>query len=198
MSDGKMQQLIDKIKKEYPTLTNKKGESESYVYIVKNQEMLIAVERTSNNTDAALSGELTNIKHPKSGIAMMVSAYLGAKNNIYYIPTTKKKGAEIEKELKQIERKIKSIVLSHYDISDKSGGGTYCSGTTKNHEVAKLLKGFLYENLSPAIIKDLDEPRFSFTEVLEMVNEEGDAWHSIIRNQKAAQSACKLLGIRSR
>lgn len=196
MSDGKMQQLIDMIKKQYPTLTNKKGDAENYVYVVKNQEDLIAVERTTSHSDVALTGDLTDIKHKKSGIAMMVSAYYGAKNNIYYIPTSKKKGAEIERELKQIVKNIKGMVLKHYDISDKTAGDTYCSGTTKNHEVASLLKGFLYEGLSPSTLKELNEPQFSFTELLEMVNEDGDAWHHIIKNQKAAQLACKLLGVR--
>jgi hypothetical protein len=197
MSDGKMQQLIDKIKKQYPTLTNKKGASENYVYVVKNQEDLIAVEKTNSHSDVALTGDITDIKHKKSGIAMMVSSYYGAKNNIYYIPTSKVKGADIERELKQVEKGIKKIVLDHYDISDKTAGDTYCSGTTKNHEVASLLKGFLYEGLSPATLKELNEPTFSYTELLEMVNEDGDAWHHIIKNQKAAQLTCKLLGVRS-
>jgi hypothetical protein len=196
MADGKMQQLIDKIKKQYPTLTNKRGDSEHYVYVVKNQEDLIAVEKSTSHSAAALTGDLTDIKHEKSGIAMMISAYYGAKNNIFYIPTSKKKGAEIERELKQIVKNIKGIVLSHYDISDKTAGDTYCSGTIRNNEVASLLKGFLYEGLSPETLKELNEPKFSFTELLEMVNEDGDAWHHIIKNQKSAKFACKLLGVR--
>lgn len=196
MSDGKMQQLIDKIKKQYPTLTNKLGDLEYFVYVVKNQEDLIAVERSTNQSVGALTGELTDIEHAKSGIAMMIAAYYGTRNNIYYIPTTKTKGAEIERELKQIEKNIKSIAQNHYDISDKTAGDTYCSGTIKNKEVAKLFKGFLYENLSPQTLKELNEPKFSFTEILDMVNDEGPAWHHIIKNQKTAQYACKLLGVR--
>lgn len=198
MSDGMMQKLIDKIRKQHPTLTNKRVEADGYVYVVTNREFLIAVERSTNNRVAALTGEITDIEHKKSGIAMMASAYNGIRNNIFYIPTTKKKSADIEKELKQIEKSIKSIVLQHYDISDKSAGDTYCSGTIKNNEVASLLKGFLYENLSPTTLKELNEPIFSFTELLEMVNEDGDAWHKIIKNQKSAQIACKLLGARVR
>jgi hypothetical protein len=198
MSDGKMQQLIDKIRKQHPTLTNKRGESESYVYIVKNQEVLIAVERTTRNRGPAFVGAVTNIKHPKSGIAMMTSAYNRIGNNIYYIPTTKTKGVEVEKELKQIEKSIKSIVQNHYDIPDKNAGDTYCSGTTTNKDAASLLKKFLYENLSAETLKDLNEPNFSFMELLEIVDEEGDAWHSLIKNQKTAQYACKLLGVKPR
>jgi hypothetical protein len=67
-----------------------------------------------------------------------------------------------------------------------------------NKEVASLLKGFLYENLSSETLKDLNEPVFSFTELLEMVNEDGDAWHNIMKNPKSAQFACKLLGAQSR
>lgn len=198
MSDGKMQQFIDKVKKQYPTLTNKLGDLEYFVYVVKNQEDLIAVERSTNQSVGALTGELTDIKHAKSGIAMMIAAYNGARNTIYYIPTTKTKGAEIERELKQIEKSIKGIAQDLYDISDKNGGDTYCSGTIKNKEVAGLLKGFLYEKLSPQTLKELNEPKFSFTELLELVNEEGDAWHHLIKNQKTAQFACKLLGVKSR
>jgi hypothetical protein len=198
MSNGMMQELIDKIRKQHHTLTNKKGELESYVYVVCNHEFLIDVGRSTRERDAALTGRLTDIKHTKSGIAMMASAYNKTLNNIYYIPTTKNKSAEIEKELKQIERSIKKIVLSHYDISDKNAGATYCSGTIGNKDVASLLKGFLYEGLSPETLKELDEPKFSFTELLEMVNEDGDAWHNIIKNPKSAQLACKLLGVRAR
>ena len=198
MGSDMMQELIDKVRREYSTLTNKKGEMESYVYIVKNQEFLIDVGRSTQNDDTALTGALTDIKHNKSGIAMMASAYNRARNNIYYIPTTKKKGAEIEKELKQIEKKIKGIVLSHYDISDKNAGATYCSGTIKNKEVSSLLKGFLYEGLSAETLKELNEPMFSFTELVDMVNEDGDAWYNIIKNQKSSQLACKLLGIQLR
>ena len=189
-----MQDLIDKIRRAHPSLTNKRGDSESYVYVVRNLEFLIDVGRSSNHHDAALTGEVTDMKHPKSGIAMMASAYNRTRNNIYYVPTTKTRGADIEKELKQIEKSIKKIVLSHYDISDKNGGDTYCSGTTKNKEVASLLKGFLYEGLSPDTLKDLNAPMFSFTELLEMVNEDGDAWCNVMKNQRAAQLACKLLG----
>ncbi len=198
MSNGKMQDLIDKIRKEHHTLTNRRGDFEAYVYVVVNQEFLIAVERSTNHSDAALTGGITDIKHTKSGIAMMASAYNKARNNIYYIPTTKTKGAEIERELKQIEKSVKGIVVKHYDITDKSAGTTYCSGTTNNKEVASLLKGFLYENLSSETLKELSEPVFSFTEVLEMVNEDGDAWHNIMKNPKSAQFACKLLGANSR
>ena len=198
MSDGKMQELIDKIRREHSGLTNKKGDSENYVYIVKNLEFLIDVGRSTINTDAALTGEITDIEHPKSGIAMMASAYNNSRNNIYYIHSTKTKNADIERELKQIEKSIKKIVVSHYDISDKSAGDIYCSGTTKTKDVASLLKGFLYENLSPQTRKDLNEPVFSFTDLVEMVNEEGDAWHNVIQNQKAAQYACKLLGAKQR
>jgi hypothetical protein len=193
-----MQELIDKIRREHPTLTNKRGDSESYVYLVRNLEFLIDVGRSTNNREAALTGEVTDIKHAKSGIAMMASAYNRTRNNIYYIPTTKTRSADIEKELKQIEKSIKKIAVSHYDISDKNGGDTYCSGTTKNKEVASLLKGFLYEGLRPETLKELNEPVFSFTELLEMVNEDGDAWHNIIKNQRAAQLACKLLGAKLR
>lgn len=196
MSRDMMQELIDKIRREYSTLTNKKGETTSYVYIVKNQEFLIDVGRSTQSDDVALTGAVTDIKHEKSGIAMMASAYNRARNNIYYIPTTKKKSAEIEKELKQIEKKVKSIVTSHYDIAEKNAGATYCSGTTNNKEVASLLKGFLYEGLSPDTKKELNEPMFSFSELLEMVNENGDAWHNIMRNQKSSQLACKLLGVK--
>lgn len=196
MADGMMQELIDKIRKQYPTLTNNRGELESYVYIVKNQELLIAVERSTREGGSALLGGVTDIKHPKSGIAMMASAYNRGRNNVYFIPTTKRKGAEIERELKQIEKNIKSIVLSHYDISDKNAGGTYCNGTTNNKDAASLLKKFLYENLSPENLKELNEPNFSFMELLEIVDEEGDAWHSLIKNQKSAQLACKLLGVK--
>ena len=193
-----MQELIDKIRRQYPTLTNKKGESEKYVYIVKNQEILIDVGRSPSNSDAALTGHITDIEHNKSGIAMMASAYNNRMmNNTYYIPPTKTKSTEIEKELKQIEKNIKSIVQSHYGIYDKNAGATYCSGATKDKEVANLLKRFLYENLSPATLKELNEPTFSFTEVLDMVTEDGDTWHKIIENQKAAKYACKLLGARS-
>ena len=198
MRDGMMQVFIDKVRKQHPTLTNKRSGLESYVYVVKNQEFLIDVGRSTNNEEAALTGEVTDIKHSKSGIAMMASAYLGTRNNIYYIPTTKKKSAEIEKELKQVEKSVKNIVLSHYNISDKKAGDTYCSGTTKNKDVAILLKRFLYESLSRETLKELDEPKFSFTELLDMVTEDSDAWHSIIKNQKAAQYACKLLGVQSR
>ncbi len=198
MADGKMQQLIDKIKKQYPTLTNQQGDGpEHYVYIVKNNEDLIAVEKSTTHNATALTGYLSDIKHKKSGIAMMISAYYGSKNNIYYIPTTKKKGAEIERELKAIVKNIKSIVVNHYDIADKTAGDTYCSGTVKNHEVAKLFKGFLYEGLSADTLKELNEPKFSFTEVMEMVNEDGDAWHHLIKNQKAAKYACKMLGVKA-
>lgn len=196
MADGMMQQLTDKIKKQYPTLTNQKGVVENYVYIVKNQEFLIDIGRSTRNNESALSGVITDIEHSHSGIAMMASSYNRANNNVYYIPTTKKKGAEIERELKQIEKNIKSIVLAHYDISDKNAGGTYVSGSTKNKDVSKLLKKFLYENLSADTLKDLNEPRFSFTELLDIVTEDGGSWHNIIKNQKAAQSACKLLGIK--
>jgi hypothetical protein len=198
MSSDMMQDLIDKIRREYSSLTNKKGEMESYVYIVKNQEFLIDVGRSTKNNDTALTGAVTDIKHAKSGIAMMASAYNRARNNIYYIPTTKRKGAEIEKELKQIEKKIKGIVLSHYDISDKNGGATYCSGTTKDKDVSSLLKGFLYEGLSQETLKELNEPVFSFTELLEMVNEDGTAWHNIMSTQKSSKLACKLLGVQLR
>lgn len=198
MSDGMMQELIDKVRRQHPTFTNKRGESESYVYFVVNGEILIAVERSTNKSEAGLTGELTDVKHAKSGIAMMASSYNRTRNNIYYIPTSKKKGAEIEKELKQIEKSVKSIVLDHYDIADKKAGDTYCSGTTKNKEIASLLKRFLYENLAPATLKELNEPVFSFSELLEMVNEEGDAWHTIISNQKAAKLALKFLEVRTR
>jgi hypothetical protein len=198
MRDSMMQQLIDKIRKEHPTLTNKRGDLENYVYVVTNLEFLIDVGRSTNNIDAALTGEVTDLKHSKSGIAMMASAYNKTRNNIYYIASTKTRGADIERELKQIEKSIKGIVRKHYDISDKTGGDTYCSGTTKNSEVASLLKGFLYENLSPDTLKDLNEPVFSFTDILSMVNEDGDAWHNLIENQKSAQLACKLLGARVR
>ncbi len=197
MSDGMMQELIDKIRKQYSTLTNKKGDSERYVYIVKNQEFLIDVGRTTSNRDAALTGRITDIKHAKSGIAMMASAYNNKTlNNIYYVPTTKTKGTEVERELKQIEKNIKNIVTSHYGISDKNVGDTYCSGSTKTRDASSLLKGFLYENLSPTAIKELNEPKFSFIELLDMVTEDGDAWHNIIKNQKSAQFACKLLGVK--
>jgi len=198
MSDGKMQELIDKIRREHSGLTNKKGDSENYVYIVKNLEFLIDIGRSTNSTDAALTGEITDIEHPKSGIAMMASAYNNSRNNIYYIHSTKTKSADIERELKQIEKSIKKIVVSHYDIADKSAGDIYCSGTTKTKDVASLLKGFLYENLSAQTLKDLNEPVFSFTDLVEMVNEDGDAWHNVIQNQKAAQYACKLLGAKQR
>ncbi len=190
-----MQQLIDKIRKQYPTLTNKKSVSDNYVYIVMSQEILIHVGRTTSNIDAALTGEITDIKHSKSGIAMMASAYNRTRNNIYYVHATKVKSAEKDRELKQIEKAIKNIVLSHYAISDKKAGDTFCSGTTKNKDVADLLKKFLYENLSQATLKELNEPNFSFMELIEMVNEEGDAWHNVIKNQKAAQLTCKLLGV---
>ena len=196
MSDGMMQDLIDKIRKQYPTFTNKKGESSKYVYLVKNGEILIDIGRSTNHSDAALTGQVTDIKHPKSGIAMMVSAYNKTRNNIYYIPTTKVKSTEIEKELKQIEKKIKSIAVNHYDILDKSAGATYCSGTTDNKEVATLLKGFLFESLSDETLRELNEPKFSFLELLEMVNEDGDTWHNLIQNQKSAQLTCKLMGVR--
>ncbi|MCO4794811.1 MAG: hypothetical protein KC493_13920 [Bacteriovoracaceae bacterium] len=195
MSDGMMQQLIDKIRKQHPTLTNKRGESEGYVYVVKNQETLIAVERTTSHKDDALIGGVTDIKHEKSGIAMMSSAYNRLRNNIYYIPTTKKKGAEIERELKQIEKSIKGIVQNHYDISDKNAGDTYCSGTTNNKDAANILKKFLSENLSPETLKELNEPNFSFMELLAIVDEDGDAWSKLIKNQKSAQLACKFLGV---
>lgn len=198
MSNGKMQDLIDKIRKEYPTLTNRRGELESYVYIVTNQEFLITVERSTRHSEAALTGEVTDLEHAKSGIAMMASAYNRARNNTFYIPTTKTKTADIERELKQIEKNIKSIVVKHYDISDKTAGAIYCSGTVKEKEVASLLKGFLYENLSRETLKELNEPVFSFTELLEMVNEDGDAWHHLIKNPKSAQFACKLLGAKLR
>jgi len=196
MSEGLMQQLIDKIRKEYPKFTNKISETDSYVYVVKNQELLIDIGRSTKSNTDALTGHVTNIKHPKSGIAMMASSYNGLKNNIYYIPTTKTKGAEIEKELKQIEKNIRSIVVSHYNISDKKAGDTYCSGMTKNKEVGKLLKKFLYQTISPDLVKELNEPMFSFTELLDMVTEDGDSWDRIITNQKSAQLACKLLGVR--
>ncbi|OIQ20008.1 MAG: hypothetical protein BM556_05840 [Bacteriovorax sp. MedPE-SWde] len=195
MSDGKMQELIDKIRKQYPTLTNKKGDLGSYVYIVKNREILIAVERTNSDAEYALTGDVTDLKHSKSGISMMASAYNRTRNNIYYIPSTKTKGAEIERELKQIEKNIKTIVLGHYGISNKKAGDLYCSGTIKNKEVANLLKRFLYEGLSPDARRELNEPMFSFTELLEMVNEDGEAWHNIIHNKKSALLACKLLGV---
>ena len=195
MSDGMMQQLIDKIRKQYPTFTNKRAELKSYVYVVINREILIDVGRSTTFRDGALTGQITDTKHTKSGIAMMASAYNRSINNIYYVPTTKVKGAEIERELKQIEKNIKNIAVSHYDISDKKAGDTFCSGTTKNSDVADLLKKFLYENLSPQTIKELNEPNFSFMEVLDMVNENGDAWHNLIANQKSAQLACKLLGV---
>lgn len=198
MSDGMMQQLVDKIRKQYPTLTNKKSQSDNYVFIVMSQEILIDVGRTNSNIDAALTGELTDIKHEKSGIAMMASAYNRTRNNIYYIHSTKTKSAEVERELKKIEKEVKSIVVSHYDISDKKAGDTFCSGTTKTKEVADLLKRFLYENLSPQTIKELNEPNFSFMDLLDMVNEDGDAWHNLIQNQKAAQLTCKLLGMQTR
>ncbi len=198
MSDGKMQELIDKIRREHSGLTNKKGDSENYVYIVKNLEFLIDVGRSTNSTDAALTGEITDIEHPKSGIAMMASAYNNSRNNIYYIHSKKTKSADIERELKQIEKSIKKIVISHYDIADKAAGDIYCSGMTKTKDVASLLKGFLYENLSPQTVKDLNEPVFSFTDLVEMVNQEGDTWHNVIQNQKAAQYACKLLGAKQR
>ena len=194
MRDSMMQQLIDKIRKEHPSLTNKRGDLENYAYVVTNLEFLIDVGRSTINMDAALTGEVTDIKHSKSGIAMMASAYNRTRNNIYYIGTTKTRSADIEKELKQVEKSIKGIVRKHYDISDKSGGDTYCSGTTKNNEVAQLLKGFLYEGLSAETLKELNEPKFSFNDLLSMVNEEGDSWHSLIENQKAAQLTCKLLG----
>ena len=195
MSEGKMQLLIDKVRREYPKLTNKKGDSESYVYFVINHEFLVDVGRSTQYNDAALSGQLSDIEHPKSGIAMMASAYHRRSNNIYYVLTTKTKSAEIERELKQIEKNIKSIVVSHYGIADKKAGDTYCSGTTDNKQVADLLKKFLYENLSPTTLKELNEPMFSFTELLEIVNEDGDAWHNLIGNQKSAKLACKLLGV---
>lgn len=196
MRDSMMQQLIDKIRKEYPTLTNKRSGLEHYVYVVTNLEFLIDVGRSSGSKDAALTGDVTNIKHSKSGIAMMASAYNRTRNNIFFIPTTKNRSADIERELKQIEKNIKGIVRKHYDITEKSGGDTYCSGTTKTNEVANLLQGFLYENLSPEVLKDLNEPKFSFTDILTMVNKDGDAWHNLIENQKSAQLACKLLGAR--
>jgi hypothetical protein len=198
MASATMQDFIDKVRKEYPTLTNKRGDSENYVYVVKNLEFLIDVGRSTNDRDAALTGEVTDIKHSKSGIAMMASAYNRMRNNVYYIPTTKTKSVDIERELKKIEKTIKAIAQKHYDISDKNAGGTYCSGTTNTKEVAALLKGFLYENLSAETIKDLNEPVFSFTELLEMVNEDGDTWHNVIKNKKAAQLACKLLGAKAR
>jgi hypothetical protein len=198
MSDGMMQELIDKIRKQHPSLTNKRGESESYVYIVKNQETLLAVERTTHNIGPAFIGAVTDINHRKSGIAMMASAYNRTTNNIYYIATTKRKGAEIEKELRQIEKSIKNIVQNHYDISDKNAGGTYCSGATNNKDAASLLKKFLYEKLSPDTLKELNEPNFSFMELLAIVDEDGDAWHNLIKNKKTAQYACKLLGVSQR
>ncbi len=197
MSDGKMQELIDKIRRQYPSFTNKEVESKGYVYVVKNKEILIAVGRstTINNEDAALTGQITDLEHANSGIAMMASAYYRSRNNIFYIPTSKTKGAEIERELKQIEKNVKNLVLNHYDIADKKAGDIYCNGTTKNKDVASLLKRFLYENLPAETTKELNEPKFSFMELLDMVNENGDAWHSLIKNQKTAQFACKLLGI---
>lgn len=198
MSVGMMQDLIDKIRKQYPTLTNKKGDLEHYVYIAKSQEILIDVGRSTGNGDSALTGQITDIKHEKSGIAMMASAYNNRMvNHIFYIPTTKSKGAEIAKELKQIEKNVKGIVLSHYEITDKNAGDTYCSGSTQTKDVSSLLKGFLYGNLSPVTIKEFNEPVFSFKELLDMVTEDGEAWHSIIKNQKSAQFACKLLGVKS-
>lgn len=199
MSDGMMQELIDKIRKQYPNLTNKKYEIKSYVYVVNNREILIDIGRSTSasSTEAALAGGVTDMKHSKSGIAMMASAYSRTRNNIYYVPTTKTKSAEMERELKQIEKNIKNIVLSHYDISDKKAGGTYCSGTTKIKDVAGLLKRFLYETRSAETLEELNEPNFSFMELLDMVNEDGDAWHTIIKNQKAAQLTCKFLGVKS-
>lgn len=197
MGYGMMQELIDKIKKQYPTLTNKKGESERYVYIVKSQEVLIDVGRSSRNSEVALTGHITDVKHTKSGIAMMASAFNNRMmNNIYYVPTTKTKAADIEKELKQIEKNIKSIVLSHYKIPDKNAGTIFYTGSTNNKDVANSLKRLLHENLSPGTLKELNEPKFSFIELLDMVTEEGDDWHNIIKNKKSAQLACKFLGIR--
>lgn len=198
MSIGMMQDLIDKIRKQYPKLTNKKGDLEHYVYIVKSQEILIDVGRSTGHGDTALTGQITDMRHEKSGIAMMASAYNHRMvNHIFYIPTSKSKSAEIAKELKQIEKNVKSIVLSNYEITDKNAGDTYCSGSIYTKEVSNLLKGFLYGNLAPQTVKEFNEPKFSFSELLDMVTEDGDAWHSIIKNQKTAQFACKLLGVKS-
>ena len=122
MSDGMMQDLIDKIRRQYPSFTNKNSGSVASVYIVINREILIAVERSTNNSVVALTGEITDIKHAKSGIAMMAAAYNRTRNNIYYIPTTKTKGAEIERELKQIEKNVKD-----FEICKESWDATYTS-----------------------------------------------------------------------
>ncbi|WP_372654192.1 hypothetical protein [Halobacteriovorax sp.] len=193
MSDGKMQQLIDKVRKQYPTLTNKRGDSESYAYLVRNKEILINVGRSSNSKSVALTGEVTDLKHSRSGIAMMAAAYNRGRNNIYYVHTTKTKSAEIEKELKQIEKFIKTAAIEVYGISDKKADPIYCNGMTKDKDVSNLLQRFLYENISQESTRELNAPVFSFMDLLDILEE--DSWSNLISNQKSAQLACKLFGI---
>lgn len=193
MSDGKMQQLIDKVRKQYPKLTNKRGDSDHYVYFVVNKEMLINVGRSSNSLSVALTGEVTDLEHDKSGIAMMAAAYNRGRNNIYYVHSTKVKSAEIEKELKQIEKFIKTTSLEHYGITDKKADPIYCNGMTKNKDVSNLLQRFLVENLSQETNRELNTPEFSFMDLLEILDE--DSWNNLIGNQKSAQLACKFLGV---
>lgn len=195
MSGNYMVDLIAKVKSQYPTLTNKINDSKNYVYIVKNDEILIDVGRSTGGKLGALTGELSGMSHNKSGIAMMASALHKRKNVIFIVPVDKfSNKPDLDKKLNKIEKDIKKIVREHYELTDSSAGGTYCSGTIKDKDVEKILKSFLVEKLSHDEKNSLKELSFSFDEVLELISEEGDAWSNLMKNKKSLKHACVLLG----
>jgi hypothetical protein len=190
---GTMIDLINKIKSKYPKLTNKRNDLENYVYIVKNEEILVAIGRSSGSGAEALTGNLTHLKHTNSGISMMASSLNKKRNIIFYVPVenvTRK--AEIDKQLNSIEKTVKKMVREHYDLTDNNEGGTYCNGMSSNKDIAKILKTFLVEKLSREDKESINELSFSFEEVLELVNE--DEWSNLMNNKKALKYACVLLG----
>ncbi len=178
--------LVEIIKTKYPSLTDI-NPGRFFVYVCLNDDWLLAVGQTTKNRPDALEGSVTSKKHTKAGICMMASAIRGTPNKLFYIPSDE------ENNLDSIEKDVKALVREHYNLRDKKQGGTYVDGISSNVEVSMHLKKLLLAKHAGRGDNSFDDKIFSFNDILEIVNIDGDAWSNLVTSQLTSDVVRKFL-----
>ena len=179
-----MDDLLRMISLNYQLLTEKP--KPPMVYICFNDDWLLAVGKTSDNRADALSGEITTQKHTKAGICMMAKAIKQQNNSFRYI------ACQSDQEARTLENAVQNIVRNHFGLNGQQGG-TYIDGIAPNQEASRYLKNLLLERYRENNLDFFDRAIYSFNDILELVNKDGDAWSNLLSSEVTAEMSQDFL-----